>query len=230
MKRSKKYQGIYKVLKDAKNTESFLQIICSNNPYKFDQSIEVKISIYRKTKNYTPYRFGITFPNPFGKSVRILVLAEPYEANLALQNGADYAGLDDMIDKIANENWTDFDFVIATPQVMPKIAKLGKILSSKGLMPNPKDGTITSDIITAIKEFKNGRRNFKEDKTGVINTVVGKISQGPDLVLANIKKLSQVVQDLSSNISNEIKTIYIKSSMSPSFELSKSEFLSLGKS
>lgn len=223
MKRSKKYKKLHDLTKNVNSLSEFLEVISKNNLYSFDQSIEIKIALNRKTKNYTPYRFTITYPNPFTKQAKILVFGDEQEAKIAYDSGADYAGLHEYIDKILNENWIDYDYVLATPKVMPEIVKLGKFLGSKGLMPNPKNGTVITDIEKSVKEFKLGKQIFKEDKTNVIHTVVGKLSQDINSIKENIKKLSEALKDLSPNIQNEIKTIYIKSTMSPAIKISKKE-------
>lgn len=227
MKRSKNYKKLVEVTKQAKDLKTYLEAVCSVNPYKFDQSIELKISVKRSNKTAAPYKFSVTYPHSFGKSVKVLVLAEDDDVKKALDAGADYAGLDEYIDKIANENWLDFDVVIATPAVMPKIVKLGRILGTKGLMPNPKTGTVVTDIENAVKEFKAGKKNFKEDRTGVINTVVAKSSQGAEKALENIKALVNALKESAPNIFNEINSIYIKTTMGPSLKVSKSEIMGL---
>lgn len=223
MRRSKKYKKLLSLVKTTNSLDSFLEILKKNNLYSFDQSIEIKISLTRKTKNYTPYRFSITYPNSFTKQPKLLVFADEQEAKVALNAGADYAGLNEYIEKILNENWVDYDFVLATPKAMPEIVKLGKFLGSKGLMPNPKNGTVITDIEASVQEFKKGKQIFKEDKTNVIHTVVGKLSQDINLVKENIKKLGETLKELSPNIQNEINTIYIKATMSPALKISKKE-------
>lgn len=227
MKRSKNYKKITEVTKKASDLKSYLEAVCTTNPYKFDQSIELKIAVKRSGKNVTPYKISVTYPNSFGKNVKVLVLAETDDAKKALSAGADYAGLDEYVDKIANENWMDFDVVIATPSVMPKIVKIGRVLGTKGLMPNPKTGTVVTDVESAVKEFKAGKKNFKEDKTGVINTVVAKTSQGSEKALENIKALAEAIKEFSPNLFNEINSIYIKTTMGPSLKVSPSEIMGL---
>lgn len=227
MKRSKNYKKISNSMNKASDLRSYLEIACQTNPYKFDQSIELKIAIKKSTKNATPYKVSVTYPNNFGKNIKILVFAEQDDAKKAIEAGADYAGLDEYINKIANEVWLDFDVVIATPAVMPQIARLGRFLGAKGLMPNPKTGTVVSDVETAVKEFKSGRKNFKEDKTGVINTVVAKVSQGPEKAIENIKTLVDALKEVNQNLEREIKSIHIKTTMGPSMKLSTLDLINL---
>jgi large subunit ribosomal protein L1 len=227
MKRSKNYKKINTEVTKARDLKSYLEIACANSPYKFDQSIELKIAISRSPKNPQPYKVAVTYPNQFGKSTKVLVLAEAADAKAALEAGAEYAGLEDYVNKITNDNWMDFDVVIATPAVMPKIAKLGRVLGTKGLMPNPKTGTVTADTAKAVKEFKGGKKNFKEDKSGVMNTVVGKVSQGADSNIQNIKALMDAIKESASGLLNELNTIHIKTTMGPSLKVTANELINL---
>jgi large subunit ribosomal protein L1 len=227
MKRSKNYKSINKEVSKAKDLKSYIELACANSPYKFDQAIELKIAIGRSNKNPTPYKVAVTYPNQFGQSAKVLVLAENTDAKAALAAGADYAGLDEYMTKISSENWLDFDVVIATPAVMPKIARLGKVLGTKGLMPNPKTGTVTADVEKAVKEFKGGKQNYKEDKSGVMNTVVAKVSQGTDKTVENIKALFDAIKETSPGLLNEVKTIHIKTTMGPSFKIGLNELVTL---
>lgn len=223
MKRAKNYKKIVESVRTANDLKTYLEKACTNNPYKFDQSIELKIAVKRNNKNPQPYKISVSYPNNFGAAAKVLVLAETKDAEKALASGADYAGLEEYVTKIANENWFDFDIAIATPAVMPKIAKLGKALGTKGLMPNPKNGTVVTDIEKAVKEFKAGKKNFKEDKSGVINTVVGKVSQGAEKVQANLKTLMEAIKDTSPSLMGEVVSIHIKTTMGPSFKVEPNE-------
>jgi large subunit ribosomal protein L1 len=227
MKRSKKYKKIATAINKVSDLKSYLDTACANSPYKFDQSVELKIAITRSNKNPQPYKLAVTYPNTFGKSTKVIVFAEGKDVEKALEAGADYAGLEDYVNKISDENWLDFDVAIATPMAMPKIAKLGKALGTKGLMPNPKTGTVVTDIESAVKEFKAGKKNFKEDKSGVMNTVVGKLSQGAEKNLENIKALITSIKDTTPGLLNEVNTIYIKTTMGPSLKVGISELINL---
>lgn len=226
MKRAKNYKKINEAVSKATDLKTYLEAVCTNNPYKFDQSIELKVAVKRSGKNATPYKVSVTYPNNFGKDVKVLVLADGEDAKNATAAGADYVGLEDMVTKINDENFLDFDIVIATPAVMPKIAKLGRVLGTKGLMPNPKTGTVVTDVLGAVKEFKAGRKNFKEDKSGVINTVVAKTSQGAEKALENLKTLVATLKD-TGNLMNEVNSIHIKTTMGPSLKVTSSELMSI---
>jgi large subunit ribosomal protein L1 len=227
MKRAKNYRKIADVVLKAKDLKSYLEAACTNNPYKFDQAVELKIAISRSNKNPQPYKLSVTYPNQFGEAVKVLVLADDADAKTALAAGADFAGLEDYVTKIADQNWFEFDVVIATPAVMPKIAKLGRVLGTKGLMPNPKTGTVVTDVKAAVTEFKAGKKNFKEDKSGVMNTVVAKCSQGADAAIANIKALIESIRETSPNLLNEVNTIHIKTTMGPSLKVTLNELVNL---
>ncbi len=227
MKRAKNYKKINGAVKKANDLKSYLEAACANNPYKFDQSIELKIAVKRNSKNTTPYKVSVTYPNSFGQAVRVLVLADGEDAKKAKDAGADFAGLEEFVTKINDENWVEFDVVIATPAVMPKIAKLGRVLGTKGLMPNPKTGTVVTDVAAAVSEFKAGRKNFKEDKSGVINTVVGKTSQGAEKALDNLKALIVSMKEAYPNMFNEVNSIHIKTTMGPSVKVTSGELMGL---
>jgi len=225
MKRAKNYKKIVESTSKATDLKTYLEAATANNPYKFDQSVELKIAVKRSTKNVTPYKFSVTYPNSFGKSVKVLAFADGDDAKKATKAGADHVGLEDMMDKIMKENWLDFDVVIATPAVMPKIAKIGRVLGTKGLMPNPKTGTVVTDIESAVAEFKAGKKNFKEDKSGVINTVVSKTSQGAEKAMENIKALVAAIKESSPQLFNDIVSIHIKTTMGPSIKVTTSELI-----
>ncbi len=227
MKRSKKYKLNSEVISTTRSLDEYLSILDKVNNYKFDQTVELKIAVKRSNKNPQPYKISVVFPHSFGKETKILVFAEPKEAEEALKAGGHYAGLDEYINKILNQNWFDFDIVIAHPSVMPKIAKLGKALGTKGLMPNPKNGTVTNDIVNAVKEFKQGRKNFKEDKTGVINIVFGKVSQGKDKLKENLLKVLEEIKTSAPGIFSDLVSIHIKTTMTPSVKITKSEFMQI---
>lgn len=185
---SKRIREIAKTL-DALKTYSVqeaIDILKRYPPVKFDQSVEVSLKLgidpRRSDQNV---RGTVSLPNGTGKSIRILVFAKGDKIKEALDAGADYAGNDELFEKV-NGGWTDFDAVIATPDMMRDVGKLGKILGPRGLMPTPKAGTVTTDIAKALKELKGGKIEFKTDRHGVVNNGVGKLSFAPDLLLQNI--------------------------------------------
>jgi large subunit ribosomal protein L1 len=161
---------------------------------KFDETVEVHMKLGVDPKHADQMVRGtVVLPNGLGKTKRVLVIASGDKIKEALAAGADFAGGDDMVSRIQSENWLDYDAVIATPDMMRSVGKLGKILGPRGLMPNPKTGTVTNDIKTAIDETKAGKVEFRVDKTGVIHAPVGKISFGDDKLVQNASVLINAV-------------------------------------
>jgi large subunit ribosomal protein L1 len=158
----------------------------------------------------------VTLPHGTGKVVRVLVLCTPDKEEEARAAGADYVGLDDFITKI-KEGWTDIDVVITMPSVMPKVGALGRILGPRGLMPNPKTGTVTMEVGKAVQEVKAGKIDFKVDKFGIIHASVGKVSFEPEQLIDNAKELIHTIVKLKPSAAKGtyIKSIFISSTMSP---------------
>ena len=165
-------------------------------------------------------RGSVTLPHGTGKVVRVLVLCNPDKAQEALDAGADYVGLDEYIQKI-KDGWTDIDIVITTPNIMPKVGALGRILGPRGLMPNPKTGTVTMDVAKAVQEVKAGKIDFKVDKYGIIAAGVAKVSFSPEQIFDNAKELIQAVIKLKPAAAKGtyVKSIYISSTMSPGVQI-----------
>jgi large subunit ribosomal protein L1 len=161
---------------------------------KFDETVELHLRLGVDPKHADQMVRGtVVLPNGLGKSKKVLVIASGDKQREATEAGADLVGGEDMVTKIQTENWTDFDAVIATPDMMRSLSKLGKILGPRGLMPNPKTGTVTVDIATAVREVKAGKVEFRVDKTGVIHVPVGKVSFASDKLLENANTLLQAV-------------------------------------
>lgn len=165
-------------------------------------------------------RGSVTLPHGTGKEVKVLVLCTPDKEEEAKAAGADFVGLDDYIDKI-KEGWLDMDVIITMPSVMPKIGRLGKVLGPRGLMPNPKTGTVTMDIGDAVKEAKAGKIDFKVDKYGIINTSIGKIQFDEQQLYENARELLTTIQKLKPVASKGtyMISVYISSTMSPSIKI-----------
>jgi large subunit ribosomal protein L1 len=161
---------------------------------KFDETVEVHMRLGVDPKHADQMVRGtVVLPNGLGKSVRVLVIAQGDKLREAQEAGADFVGGEDMVNKIMSESWIDYDAVIATPDMMRSVGKLGKVLGPRGLMPNPKTGTVTVDVATAVKESKAGKVEFRVDKTGVIHAPVGKVSFSKDKLLENARTLIQAV-------------------------------------
>ena len=163
---------------------------------KFDASVELHVNLgVDPRKANQMVRGVVTLPNGTGKVVRVLVLCTPDKENEAKEAGADYVGLDDYIEKIKG-GWTDVDVIICTPSVMGKVGPIGRILGPRGLMPNPKTGTVTMDIASAVKDVKAGKIDFKVDKTGIVHCAVGKISFTPEQIYENVKAVMSAIAKL----------------------------------
>ena len=190
---------------------------------KFDASVDIDIRLgVDPRKADQMVRGVVALPHGTGKTVRVLVLCTPDKEADAKEAGADFVGLDDYIQKI-EQGWTDVDVIITMPTVMAKVGKLGKILGPRGLMPNPKSGTVTLDVAKAVKEVKGGKIDFKVDKTGIIHTSVGKVSFTPEKIMENAQEVINTIAKLkpSSSKGTYFKSIALSSTMSPGISIDK---------
>ncbi|MFP4288675.1 MAG: 50S ribosomal protein L1 [Bacteroidales bacterium] len=184
---------------------------------KFDASVDLDIRLGVDPRKANQMVRGIvTLPHGTGKTVRVLVLCTPDKEEEAKAAGADYVGLDEYVDKIKG-GWTDVDVVITMPSVMPKVGALGRILGPRGLMPNPKAGTVTMDIGKAVQEVKGGKIDFKVDKFGIVHASIGKISFDKDKIAENAKELIQTINKLKPAAAKGtyVRSIFLSSTMSP---------------
>ena len=188
---------------------------------KFDSSVDIDVLLgVDPRKANQMVRGVVSLPHGTGKQVRVLVLCSPEVETEAMEACADYVGLDEYIDKIKG-GWTDVDVIITQPQIMGKIGALGRVLGPRGLMPNPKSGTVTPDVAKAVKEVKQGKIDFKVDKAGIILTSVGKVSITPDQFKDNVKEFVQTLIKLKPTAAKGtyFKSIYLSSTMSPGIRL-----------
>jgi len=184
---------------------------------KFDSSVDIDIRLgVDPRKADQMVRGVVTLPHGTGKDIRVLVLCTPEKEQEAKDAGADYVGLDDFIKKI-EDGWTDIDVIITMPAVMAKVGKLGRVLGPRGLMPNPKSGTVTPEVGKAVKEVKMGKIDFKVDKFGIIHTSIGKASFTADKILDNANEMIHMVSKLkpASAKGTYFKSIHLSSTMSP---------------
>jgi len=185
---------------------------------KFDASVDIAVRLgVDPRKANQMVRGVVTLPHGTGKDVKVLALVTPDKEAEASEAGADYVGLDEYLDKIKG-GWTDVDVIITMPSVMGKLGPLGRILGPRGLMPNPKTGTVTMDVAKAVAEVKAGKIDFKVDKTGIIHAAIGKSSFSPDKIEGNATELLQTLMKLKPTAAKGtyVKSIYLSSTMSPS--------------
>lgn len=197
--------------------EEAIKVVKDITTTKFDASVDVDVRLGVDPRKANQMVRGIvTLPHGTGKVVRVLVLCTPDKEEEARAAGADYVGLDDFISKI-KEGWTDIDVVITMPSVMPKVGALGRILGPRGLMPNPKTGTVTMEVGKAVLEVKAGKIDFKVDKFGIIHASIGKVSFEPQQLVENLKEILHTIVKLkpSSSKGTYIKSVFISSTMSP---------------
>ena len=190
---------------------------------KFDSSVDIDVRLgVDPRKADQMVRGVVSLPHGVGKEVKVCVLCTPEKEEEAKDAGADFVGLDDLVKKIEG-GWTDMDVIITMPSVMAKVGKLGRILGPRGLMPNPKSGTVTMDIGKTVKEVKQGKIDFKVDKFGIIHTSIGKTSFDADKILDNAEEILNTIAKLkpSSAKGTYVKSIYLSSTMSPSIPIDK---------
>ena len=188
---------------------------------KFDASVDIDVRLgVDPRKANQMVRGVVTLPHGTGKTVRVLVLCTPEKEAEATAAGADYVGLDEYVEKIKG-GWTDVDVIITTPNVMGKVGALGRILGPRGLMPNPKTGTVTMDVAKAVQEVKAGKIDFKVDKYGIIHTAIGKVSFTPEQIVDNANEVMSTIIKLKPSAAKGtyVKSIYLSTTMSPGIEV-----------
>ena len=223
-RRSKKYtEALSKIEKNKVYTkEEAIKLVKETSTSSFDGSVEVAMRLNLDTKKADQQlRGAIVLPNGTGKTKKVLVIARGEKANQAKEAGADYVGDVDMLEKIEKENWFDFDTMIATPDMMPLLGKLGKVLGPKGLMPNPKTGTVTVDVVKAIEEVKAGRVEYRTDSYGNIHGIIGKVSFSDEDLLANLDAfVTHIIKLRPSTVKGDyVKNISVASTMGPGIKV-----------
>ena len=223
-RRSKKYtEALSKIEKNKVYTkEEAIKLVKMTSTSSFDGSVEVAMRLNLDTKKADQQlRGAIVLPKGTGKTKKVLVIARGEKANQAKEAGADYVGDVDMLEKIEKENWFDFDTMIATPDMMPLLGKLGKVLGPKGLMPNPKTGTVTVDVVKAIEEVKAGRVEYRTDSYGNIHGIIGKVSFSDEDLLANLDAfVTHIIKLRPSTVKGDyVKNISVASTMGPGIKV-----------
>lgn len=204
-----------------------LEIINKFPKAKFDETVEVHVRLGVDSRHADQQvRGAVVLPNGTGKTVRLLVFAKGDKAREAEAAGADYVGAEEMADKIKNENWFDFDAVIATPDMMSVVGRLGKLLGPKGLMPNPKSGTVTMDVARAIQETKAGKVEYRLDKTNIIHVPIGKASFSTDKLRENLDTLMNAIIKArpSAAKGQYVRSVTLSTTMSPGVRLNPLKF------
>lgn len=229
MKKGKKYTEVSKLVEKNKvySKEEAIKLVKSTAVTKFDSSVEIAIRLNLDTKKADQQlRGAFVLPNGTGKTKKVLVIAKGDQAKAAQAAGADYVGDMDYLEKIEKENWFDFDTMIATPDMMPALGKLGKILGPKGLMPNPKTGTVTTDVKKAVEEVKKGRVEYRTDSYGNVHALIGKVSFDEKKLLENLEAfVSLIIKNKPAVVKGTyVKGITVSSTMGPGIKINTNDF------
>jgi len=230
-KRGKKYQQVAELIdRDMEYTiEEACDLIKKTATASFDESVDIDLRLGVDPRHADQMVRGtVSLPHGTGKSVRVLALVNEAKQDEAKEAGADYVGLDEYIEKIEG-GWADVDIIIATPDVMGKIGRLGRQLGPRGLMPNPKSGTVTMDVGEAVKEFKTGKMDFRVDKAGILHTSIGKASFDANALRENVKAFLQIIIKMrpASAKGIYIKSAHLSTTMGPSVPISRSSITSI---
>ena len=223
-KRSKKYTEAQSKVEKGKvySKEEAIKLVKETSVSSFDGTVDVAVRLNLDTKKADQQlRGAIVLPKGTGKTQKVLVIAKGPKATEAKDAGADYVGDADMLEKIEKENWFDFDTIIATPDMMPMLGKLGKVLGPKGLMPNPKTGTVTMDVAKAVEEVKAGKVEYKTDSFGIVHSIIGKVSFSEEDLLANLNAfVGQLLRIKPATVKGDyVKSISISSTMGPGIKV-----------
>ena len=225
MKRGKRYQECEKLIDSSKSytAEEALAVIEKMPKTKFDETLELHVKLGVDSKQADQQVRGtVVLPNGTGKSKKVLVFAKGDKAKEAEAAGADFVGAEELIPKIEKENWFDYDVIVATPDMMGVIGRLGRVLGPKGLMPNPKSGTVTMDVTKAVNEIKAGKVEYRLDKTNIIHLGFGKVSFGKEKLLQNYETVMDAIIKAkpASAKGQYVKSIAISTTMGPSIYIS----------
>ena len=229
MKHGKKYTDSKKLIDSMKlyDPEEAIELVKQTGKAKFDETIELSVRLGVDPRHADQQVRGtVVLPHGTGKKVRVLVFAKGDKAKEALAAGADYVGEADMVQKIQTENWFDFDACVATPDMMGTIGRIARLLGPKGLMPNPKSGTVTMDLTKAINDIKAGKVEYRVDKTAIIHCPIGKVSFDSDKLNANLKALMDAIIKAKPATAKGtyIRSLYMSTTMGPSMRLNSLKF------
>ena len=229
MFRGKKYQNSAKQIDRATQYEAkeAFELICKTASAKFDETVELHVKLGVDSRHADQQvRGAVVLPHGTGRTVRVLVFAKGDKADAAREAGADYVGEMDMVEKIQKENWFDFDVVVATPDMMGVVGRLGKLLGPKGLMPSPKAGTVTPNVTQAVNEIKAGKVEYRLDKTNIIHCPIGKVSFGPEKLGDNLNALmGAIIKAKPAAAKGQyVKSCVAASTMGPGVKLNTGKF------
>lgn len=229
MKRGKKYIESLKQIDTAKlyDPSEAAALAVSTAKAKFDETVEVSVKLGIDPKHADQQVRGVVvLPHGTGKTKKILVIAKGEKADAAAAAGADYVGAEEMISKIQNEQWFDYDVIVTTPDMMGLVGRLGKVLGPKGLMPNPKSGTVTMDVTKAINDIKAGKVEYRVDKTSIVHVPVGKVSFGVDKLQENLNTLMDAVIKAKPAAAKGtyIKSLVLSTTMGPGVKFNSMKF------
>lgn len=229
MKHGKKYTDSMKLIEPNKlyDPAEAVALVKQTGKAKFDETVELSLRLGVDPRHADQQvRGAVVLPHGTGKKVRVLVFAKADKAEEARAAGADYVGEAELVDKIKNENWFDFDVAVATPDMMGLVGRIGRILGPKGLMPNPKSGTVTTDITKAIEDIKGGKVEYRVDKTAIAHCPIGKVSFEEEKLLENLKALMEAVIKAkpSSAKGTYLRSLYLSTTMGPSVKLNAQKF------
>ncbi len=223
MKRSKRYSNLSKLIEQKEySLDEAVNLIKQTAQAKFDESVEIAIRLgIDPRRSEQAIRGTVSLPHGLGKPVRVLVITKGEKAVKAEKAGADYVGYEDYLEKIQKENWLEFDVLVATPDSMKDLGKLGKLLGPRGLMPNPKSGTVTMEIEQTVTEIKAGKIDFRVDKAGIIHSSIGKASFEANKLKENIRSLMQTIIRMkpASAKGTYLRSIYVSNTMGPGIKL-----------
>ena len=205
-----------------------LELCAKTATAKFDETVELHIKLGVDSRHADQQvRGAVVLPNGTGKSVRVLVIAKDEQAKAAEEAGAEFVGAEDMVQKIQSENWMDFDVVIATPNMMGLVGRLGRVLGPRGLMPNPKAGTVTMDVARAVTEAKAGKIEYRLDRTNIIHCPIGKVSFGTEKLSENLNALMDAIVKAKPEAAKGqyIRSIAVASTMGPGIKINPGRFM-----
>jgi large subunit ribosomal protein L1 len=228
-KRSQKYVKVIAKVEKGKlyTKEEAIKLAKETNVCNFDASVEVAIRLNLDSKKADQQlRGAMVLPHGTGKVKKVIVIAKGEQASLAKTAGADFVGDSDLIEKIEKEKWLDFDVVIATPEMMPALGKIGKLLGPKGLMPNPKTGTVTMDVKKAVEDVKKGRIEYKTDSFSIIHAIIGKCSFDEEQLIGNLDSFVDVILRSKPTTSKGIyvKSVVVSTTMGPGIKIDPNSF------